>query len=275
MPHPVLLPRNSDYASEYKFDVDIKTTHKDDGVLLSVRYSLTSGTLSDCIKRGDAKYFLVVKCNRTSKRDVHITDKSRFEWKLDQQNYEGKISLIPYIANTNNIKSFISPEHITDIREFSSAGFDLPPGSILAIADPYEITLSSDRSAESIISLVPDDTIERDRYAIDLNEQYVLIRLHGETLNKLNNMRGKPSEGALYPSLYLPALEYAMREYYGNVEDYKDAKWAESIRSILEEKNLTINEGEVGSSIHKIVQTLLENPLGALFRSPTEDDGDE
>ncbi|MDA8001172.1 MAG: hypothetical protein MPL62_07765 [Alphaproteobacteria bacterium] len=272
IPHPVLSSINSDYRPSCRFDSDIKLEPSGTKMILSIRYTLSSDMLKKYISAGKAKYFLVAKCAKTFRRDVHSTDDARSTWELDMADYEGKIILTPYIASVGRLPPFISTEHLADMHDFGSDGFDLPPGSILAMADPYVASLRSGRNTESIMSLMVDESIGEGEFAIDLNEEYIQIKLGRETYARVNALRKHPSKGVLYPSLYLAAIEHAIREMTQNRGNYEEHKWAESLASIMSKKGLEVEEGQESSSIHRIAQALLEGPLSRMLESVEEDE---
>lgn len=270
MPHPVLTPRNSNYTSGCKFDARIEKESHENIINVSVRYSLASKKLEGLVETGKAKYFLAIKCNSTWHREVYSTDKHICNFEMDVCNYEGKVTLVPYIATVTRLKSFKSDEHTSAMHDFNPNGFDLPAGSILAMADPYEITFDSNNN-ESIITMKSSEKVDKNRYEISFNNEYILIELHNETFNKVNSMRNQTSGGLLHPSLFLIALEYAIRKIAEDSDDSKGYRWANAITTIMDKKNLTFDTNNIESSVHKIAQTLLEDPLSRLF----ETSGDE
>ena len=275
MPHPVLSSINSDYKPTCKFDSDISVDHSNGKMVLSIRYTLSSDMLKKYISTGKAKYFLVAKCSKTFRRDVHATDHPRSTWELDITDYQGRIILTPYIASVGRLPPFISTEHLADMHDFGSEGFDLPPGSILAMADPHTASLRSGRNTESIVNLMVGEGMGEGEFAIDLNEEYIQIKLDRETYSRVNALRKHPSNGVLYPSLYLAAIEHAVRELARNPGNYEEHRWAESLDSTMRKNGLEVEEGsEESSSIHRIAQVLLESPLLRLLDSVggSEDD---
>ena len=273
VPHPVLSPDNSDYKPAYRFDSDIKLDRKGEKMVLSIKYTLSSDMLKRYISTGKAKYFLVAKCTKTFRRDVREADREIDTWELDMADYEGRIILTPYIASVCKLPPFISTEHLDDMHDFGSDGFDLPPGSILAMANPHVASLRSGRNTESIMSLMMGEGIEEGEFAIDLNEEYIQIKLSRETYSRVDALRRHRAGGTLYPSLYLAAIEHAIREMTQSPENYEEHRWAESLRSIMHKKGLEVEKGpDESSSIHRIAQALLESPLSRLLDSVGEDE---
>ena len=256
IPHPVMTPRNSDYQEGYGFDANVGVSLHGKKMIISVRYDLRSSFLSELVRSGSARYFLVIKCSKTFRRNVYSTDNNSGEWSVDADNYSGKISLTPYIASVKKITSFRSGEHITDVREFNPDGFDLPTGSILAITDPFEIAPDSVSGVESIIRVAPDLRLDEDMYRISLDNEYVSIMLNSKTHQRIKKLMEQHKD-LLLPSIYTAAVEYAIR----NMDGYPGSKWAISINAAMEKKGIVVNDGEE----HVAAQKILEWPLTKLF----------
>lgn len=270
MPHPVLGPVNSDYVESCRFDADVDIPPSRDAMDLHVEYTLQSNTISELIERGMAEYFLVAKCPKTYVRNVHSTKSDRFVWRLDPDDYLDSVTFTPYIAAVAEIPSFASPEHLPRCRDFAPGGFAIPPGSILAVAYPTTVRLDH-RELESVFNLTVAESMDPNKYRIQLSDASIDILVHRDTYEKINRLRNDMS-GVAFASLYLPALEHALREI--DQEQYEGSSWANSLHHAMEGRGLSLEEDTPGSA-HDVAQDLLEFPLGRMFVSLERDTDDD
>lgn len=262
MPHPVLTPNASDYGPDCEFGAELNLTLAEDKMSLGVSYTLHSEAIRNLIDSGKAKYFLIAKCSKTYRRDTYSTKDDKFIWELNSDDYLERVTFTPYIATVDKVSSFSSPEHLSDIQDFRPTGFDIPSGSILAVGNPIDLRLDPDK-LEAIFDLVYVPNLDSNKYQISLASPTINIRLSSELSTTINYLRlDKP--GLIFSSLYLPALEHALRE----LEEHSELSWANSLKHILKVKELESElDDEEPSSAHRVAQILLEYPLEKMLLS--------
>lgn len=262
MPHPVLAPNTSDYDPDCEFGAELNLDFAEDKMNIDVSYTLHSEAIRNLIDNGMAKYFLIAKCSKTYRRDAHSTKDDKSIWELNSDDYLERVTFTPYIATVSKVLDFSSPEHLSDIRDFRPTGFDIPPGSILAVGNPIDLRLDPEK-LEAIFDLVYVPELAPNKYQISLTPTTINILLSSKLTSTIKYLRQDKS-GLAFSSLYLPALEHALRE----LEKHTESSWANSLKHILEVKELEskLVEDEP-SSAHNVAQVLLEYPLEKMLQS--------
>ena len=264
MPHPVLLPNGSDYRNGRRFDMTVDNTTRtiDDHVVVSLHFELESSFMRRLIAKRRAEYFVVAKCARTYKRETYRTTKSKIRLNLPLAVYADKIILTPYIASTDAIKLFRSVEHH---EEFGGVGISLPAGAILARGSDSELTVDQLRTLSAAICFVDDDRLKNGEFEIDVNDDYINIKMHKDTRQKVERLR-KGNLNVLYPSIYMSALTHAIQSLEAN----PGRKWVEALTKTLKDNGIEIDE-RLTENPYRYAQQLLQNPLNRILEQELDD----
>ena len=261
-PHPVLMPEGDDYGdAKFGFELVDKQI-QDEYVTVSGNRVLDSDFLKHLIAEKRAVFLTMTSCSRTYKRkiDQHETDKVTLN--LPLSDYADDIIIEPYIVSSEKIYGFSSDEHNTD---YSNIDIDVPKGAILAIGNSHKLTVDMLSTLTSAISLLARDSMDEDRYGIDLGDQRIKILLNPVTKKKVDILRSRNQE-ILFPALYMPVLTYAISK----MGEHEGEKWSKSLLFTL--KKHKIDENEIKEEPHICAQKLLENPLKHVIRSPEQFD---
>lgn len=277
MPHPVLSKQRQDYAAECWFRIITPQTMLAAGgkeIAITIKYLLNSPTLLNLIAEGQASYVAVVECTPTYRRESYSTRAEDGEdlLLLRRAEWQGTLTLTPYVATTEVIQAFTAPEHSPLIKALAPNGTDLPAGAILAIGDITEVELDSDTGVESIFDLAPNRQISAGTFTVDLTGQRISINLHPDDLAGVNAARHQDhQEPLLHQALYLHALDRAIR----NLPDHTGKRWATVVRHRLEEHNINAEADELAENSDRYAQLIFQNPLARMLEVLQKESGNE
>ena len=275
MPHPVLSSQRQDYLPECRFSIVTPQTMLAGGgreIAITVKYILSSPTLLELVADRKASYVSVVECPRTYRRESHATHADEELLLLNRSEWQGTLTVTPYVAATEDIAAFTAPEHSPMIKALVPSGTDLPAGAILAIGDITEVELDDETSVESIFDLAPNRQIPIGVFTTDLTGQRIAINLHPDDLNRINTTRYQTQyEPMLHQALYLHALDKAIR----NLPDHMGKRWATVIQHKLEERNIQADGEDLAENSEQYAQLIFESPLERMLNALQKEAGNE
>ena len=252
-PHPVLRPGGADYADGSSFDAGISAQTRDGRIRLSIDYRLQSGFLDGLVRGGQAACFAMIKFTKTGQRSSLEADGYGATWDLDADDFRGKLVLSTYVVSKAEISPFTSGEHIPEIRDVA---LSVPAGSILAMGDQHDISLDkTEGDVRAAIQFVPDATMERGEYYINLDGQMIEILMSPQTMTYTLQMRRIYPKMAL-SMLYVPAVECAI---LGLENAGEDSLWPGAIRGALERRGISVEDVD-GPEANNIAQKIMDLP---------------
>ena len=275
MPHPVLSKQRQDYSPECHFQVVTPQSMLAAGgkeIAITVKYVLSSPTLCELIADQRAAYVSVVECTRTYRRERYTTHSDEDLLLLNRDDWQGTLTVAPYVAATEEIPAFSAPEHSSVVKALAPSGVNLPAGAILAIGDITEVELEEDTGVKAIFDLAPNRELPVGSFGTDLTGQRIAINLHPDDLAKINAARYQTQhEPMLHQALYLHALENAIR----NLADHAGKRWATVIQYKLEEYGIFASDEELSEKSEHYAQVIFENPLARMLSALHEEVGNE
>lgn len=277
MPHPVLSADRNDYRPGCEFVAEIPWSRISDGgrdITITVQYRLKAPTLHDLITQGQARYCTVVECPKTYRRSSHHSNEGGQDLiMLKRPEYDGKLTLTPYVAAIADIPAFKPPELDDELRRLIPAGgTDLPAGAILAIGLPTEIELDNQTAVESIIDLAPDSGLRKGQFAVDLTGQRIAINVHRNIWQDIQQLRNRSDKQPLLrQSLYLYAIEKAIR----NLDDGEGKRWADVIRRKLADNGIDDDPELIAENSEIHAQQIFQNPLEGMLTALQQEGGDD
>lgn len=271
LPYPLLAPWTDDYGDkEFGAVVPQAVLNNGKEISLTIKYRLTSQYLLDLVSAGKVQYLALVSCSKTSMRfaypstqdeDVHVLD--------DAGDYSESIVLRPYITALESIEGFASDEHAAEFGYFKPGGFDIPPGSILAVGDPSRVTLEEGPSPNSVVDLVSNPKVEDGEFKVDLTQPRIKVYVSRNDKNRIEAIRDRDKEMTgvemvtLFPSIYLHVVTEALR----NMSEYPEARWVDTMRQSLAKNNIEVDDEELKNNALSHAQTLMERPVGMLLKA--------
>ena len=279
LPHPVLAPLTDDYpGQDFRVSVPSAVLSTTEQVNFTVKYNLTSAFLTTLIQDRRAAFLTVVESKRTATREALQTNNDEEIYSLNAYDYCTSLQLYSYIVAQEEISPFQSEEHAEEFREFRPDGFNVHPGSILAVARQLEVGLEETYSPYSVIDLVSQSKLAPGRFSVHLDEQRLKIHVCPRDKKRIEGLRarGKTSteRATLFPALYLHAVAEGLR----NIDQYDDTAWATTFRDAINRKGITATDDELKEESLNHAQTILENPMARLlaaFENPDEPDEPE
>ena len=262
VPHPVIRPGGIDYRPPCRFEMEMDPpTAAGDHIRVRLSLDLKSRTLEGLVTDQKAVFCLVAGCAYTNHREALRTSERTVVWNLPRSDYARNLRITPYLVATGDIHLPCSDEHDEELRPLIPDGVDLLQGSILAVGSPYDITLFKIPTIQSAVAMVSKSKAARNRYWIGTDKDFIEIILHPETHKDMLRIRERAAE-LLYPSLYMAAIEQAMRD----MGEHSDRRWALALQKTLQEHGIDHTAPDFADNAADHAQTILKNPLERLVR---------
>ena len=189
-------------------------------------------------------------CPKTFSRDTFETNQDDDVQVLDAIGYAGELKLTPYIIATQLIDGFISGEHAEEIRDIKPEGFDIPPGSILAVGDSTDITLEEGGSPYSIIDLVAnsDPKFDQGSFHVALDDRRIKIHVAPHDKERIEALRRQEERrtevmAVFFPAVYLHVITEALRNL--STPEYQDKDWTHTMRQALERNGIAVDDEDI------------------------------
>ena len=271
IPHPVLFPNSQDYRPEFEFQGKVANVRKDDDnhcIVVAVQYLLTEPTLLELIRDGRARFTTMLDCPEGRSRESHSTQENQQEITLDSRRYSGTVNVQSFITATRDIPKLQSPSWNDELTHLLARGTPLPEAAILAISHPGQFRTVDADPLESCLVITPSDHVEEGRFDISLEDQLIAIRVNTHDKARLERARSEDRGTYLWPSMYLAAIEAALRQHL--LEEHQDKQWTRTIREQLERAEIDTQDQEAFMArTLTYAQQLLEDPMRRLIEDET------
>ena len=231
---------------------DVKKAH----VLIDYKFATSLSELKSKINTGVAGYFLRVECPATY---LAITEevKEHGLLRLPGDDMRGDVMVTGFIVAKCRMK--IQSDKINP--EFGFKEFTVEPGFVLALAFPETYYLEKDtfRPITSIFDYREDNNLPEGRFMVDLDEDYVQIRVHPEqkktfkVATDVNDESSLHGQAAFLSSVALTAVILMLKKLEEDDESVKEKKWAKVLMSKPE-------YDATGDHL-TVAQDILKNPI--------------
>ena len=271
LPYP-LLSKTTDDHPLCGFSCRVRNSVLSNGevINLALEYQLNCESVESLIGLRQADFAVQTACVRTYNRELHTAGQNNLQYlRLPAGDYSHEIIATPYIVAAEPIHGFTREDHAMEIRELKPDGFDLPRGSILAVADSIRIVIG-DTSLHSAIDLVSNSATSRGHYDLDLTTDRIKIHVNPADkllLERLRNQKAyQVGRSTLTAALYLNAITQALHQMH----EYPESGWAHVLRIALERQQIDDDDESIRRNAPKYAQAILEAPLGRLLLSLTD-----
>ena len=273
IPHPVLSPVGQDYQDECSFRANVRNIRRseDDGkIIIAIEYKLNEPTLRGMIQNGEAQYITLTKCPGTRVREAHQSQEEIQEIVLEATKYEGEIRIESLVTATRDIPGFHSPQWTPELLEFIPQGTDIPAAAILAFANPTISNADDAKQLESCVVIIPSEHTPQGEFDLSLEDQLIAISVNPEDMPSLGRMRGdERGQAKLWPSMYLAAIERAIREHRD--EEHEEKQWVKTISDKLRENEMEAGDPDILKARSlSMAQKLMEQPLRRIIEDEDE-----
>ena len=267
IPHPVLRPGGQDYRPEFEFRGNVANVRKDEEnhcIVVAVQYQLTEPILLELVQQSRAQFTTMLDCPEGRSRESHSTQQEQQEITLDSRRYNGAVNVQSFITATQDIPKLHSPSWNAEITHLLAQGTPLPEAAILAISHPGQFRTGDAEPLESCLVITPSDHIQEGRFDISLEDQLIAIRVNTRDKARIERARNEQRGTYLWPSMYLAAIEQALRQHL--LEEHQDKQWTQTIREQLERAEIDTNDQETFMArTLTYAQQLLEDPMKRLI----------
>ena len=267
-PHPVLRPPDygDDYPyAEFQVDIDCKRTQGGIAVELEAVFELSDPDLLELVKKGAAKYVLVVKSPKTHVRksfessDSHIA--ATFSGDLSD-----RVEFSSFLICVERQPNFQANGWHED---FNGLTFNIMPGVVLAEDKPkeYWIDTADEAPLGAIFECIQADAPEG-RWVCNLANHRVQIRMSKEDYRRFTiarDLSNNTQEGQyLMNGIYLPVLIGVLKEADQNSDSYSEYRWFSSLDSRLEAVRCRPLGPEAGADRSEDAQKILDSPFAKM-----------
>ena len=272
-PHPVLSPVNQDYQEGYGFSANVRNVRRSEDhrtIVIAVEYQLNEPTLAEMIRRQDARYITLTICPTTRVRDSHPCSEERQEIVLEAARYREELRIESLITTTREIPRFHSPHWAPELREFLPEGARIPSYAILALSNPTITNTEDSQHIESCVTITPSENTPPGEFDVSLDDDLIAISINPGDTPTLQRMRGnEESQKKLWPSMYLTAIERAVREHRD--EEHRGKRWTQAVEARIQEAGLEPADNEIlKAKSLSIAQKLMEQPLRRIIEDEDE-----
>ncbi len=258
-PYPVLRPDVNDYLDgEFQAIVDLAYPEGGSNFQLQADFALSVDEITETIKKGIAKFVLVLSCRDTYWRHVIQSKKTKIFEQFPVGVLRSEVQIFPYIIAQKTISQFTCP---LINPEFGNGPFSFEKGAVLAIDEPTAVYVDRDlfRPITSIFELVVKEHLRGAEWHLDCSDDQVRIGLSSQMKAKIDGARNNSRNKAiLLNSLYFAAVMQCVRHL--SDPTYETRRWAEIIR----QKCLNLGLSIGGLDEYLIAERLLKHPLGLL-----------
>lgn len=271
LPYPLLSKTTEDYPlAGFICQVRNSVLSNGEAINLTLEYKLNCESLETLIDRQQADYAVQTACVRTYNRDLHTAGQKTLQYlTLPAGDYANEIIATPYIVATEPIHGFTSADHAAEIRELKPEGFDLPRGSILAVANSIRVVIA-ETSPHSVIDLVANAGTQSGHYDLDLTNDRIKLYVNPADKLLLERFRSQQPDQlgrtTLATAFYLNAITQALHQ----MDEYPESGWAEAIRTALERHRIVTDHATIRRHAPQYAQIILEAPLGRLLAGLTD-----
>lgn len=248
---------------ETTFRVGTRTSNKD---------------ILNLIKQGYAKYCLELDCRKAFFRDAFLNTTGDFKIPLINNRFNGKLL------------GTLSVVAVKDVQNYNNSAFDdfykgftinIAAGETLAYLGSIDMTMEENSlevksTADEFIEVVKDESLKYSRF--DLGGPKIVLKLPTALYDKYDGLQhATDCEAFLHASFLLNVLTTALQ----NLGDYKDNKWAESLRDRIEiedelrkiasggsnDADLFDEDGNLANQgvALDLAQAILDNPYERMF----------
>ena len=267
IPHPVLQHGGRDYRQGTTFRAStpvMKHLPREGRIALALQYELNDQALLGLIRTGDAQYLTRTDCPATHTREAHGSSLETHPIELDDSRYSGRVEVRPFIIATQPLEDFRSENWNPWLKSILPAGINLPAGAILAIAQAGSFQTERTPEYQSCIELVGAPDVPEGQWRIRTDGDLIAIRVNSQDKPKIDRMRrDDATQGGLWPSIYLNAVETAIRRYQDALPE--DKRWARAIGKKLEELEFDTSPDALEENCQEYAQTIMGNPLGRIL----------
>lgn len=279
-PYPVLSTYSDDYKAG-KFDVTIDIVR--DGYNLRIDFiaTLTSPSLTELIKNGQAKYVYHFECAQTGFRTIVQTEKTSTVYPLLSKQVNGKLQICPFIVAVKDIIGYSSKDFHDD---YNGIAFDIEAGCVLAVGKMATIDISKDidelANTPSIFSIIRNADSTCRQMLVDYSGRKILIKLPMDDYYSYKLLSKTPQAQAILNTMtVIPALTYVLEELKGLSIDERmensDSLWYRVLsKTLLIQFGCDIeSEAFDSQNCLELSQKLINDPISDAFKMLTSSFG--
>ncbi len=230
LPYPCLNLNISDENDVPHIDFEI--THRNlVETTFHVSTRTTNKSIVDLIEQGCAKYCLELHCKNAFYMDAFLNTTGDFKKTLINNRFSGKIlGTLSVVA----VKDIFDYKNTAFDSFYNSFTINISSGEAIVYLGSIEMNMNESsmqvkNTADDFIEVVKDDSLKYSRF--DLGGPKILLKLPTNLYDKYDALsHNNDCESFLHASFLLNVLTTALQ----NLGEYKENKWAESLRDRIE-----------------------------------------
>lgn len=267
-PYPVLCSFNDDYIAS-KFQCDISQSKSFKEIIIDYKIENSNEYLNKMVDSDELEYVFHIECPTTSYRKIIKTCNLNGSYKIPLDQVNDTIVINLFLIAKDDIVDYYNLDFNKD---YSNITFQVVKGNIMAIADPYRITVEKQDEdlgrIESIFSIsrrAADDSAE---IKIELNDDKIRLMLNKDDYTNYNKIVNNPVfVPTLQSILIFPALIYIFDDLKnGGFEDYTDKQWFQSMSKTFEKNGSKLGLDLLeNKTSFELAQVVLDSPVKRAF----------
>lgn len=262
-----MRPYADDYGDANEFKAVLREPSVDtvnDLLLVSLDYKITSGSVLESVRSGDAVCVAMFYCASTLYRELLKAEPGEcsVSGQIPLSAVYDRIEIHPSIVAMRDFEYKPVDVH----AEYDLDVFDIKKGQPLATDETWHFRLHINQPApaESIFTLARNDDVNAGllRANVDIAERYIRLEADSETYAMIKSYREHDVNTAIV-SLYLGPLMEGLRLLVDDDAEqiWPDHSWAATLQSKLSQLGLVLT---YDSNLFEIAQRLLELPYDRL-----------
>lgn len=269
-PYPILSPFNDDYVDS-GFISEVRVVTDINEIVFYLDVLLDNDELNNMIEQDKAEFVFHIECSQTSYRTILKTSQTENIKRIPESKLNGRVSVCSFIVAKQTIPDFINS---CFNKEYEGLSFHIERGSILAIANQFNISIIKETKdlskIPSIFSILRRDSDDDLGMQIEIDGDKIKLWLDNEAFNNYKNVSNLTTfQPLLHSALILPALVYVFEVLKASgTEEYETYRWYRAIEQILKKSELELNKEVLENRpSYELAQKLLSFPISRGLKS--------
>lgn len=279
--YPVLGSKFNSYEKS-RFTNDVSEGISGSDLALLFEAKTDNAELEKLIQEGKAAYAHHIECSNTCYRKALTTKESRFEYHININEIEGKLSINSFIIATTDLERYTNTDFSDDYKGFS---FTIAQGSVMAIGDEIIIDINKSNnelgSQKSVFQIVSDkDCSDKNLLRIDINQDLIMIMIPEKEFAIYDALQKQYKNMIYYHAMViLPVLcSILHRIQKGEETDiFNDKRWFRVLSSKFEEngRDILSNDYDPYEEAQRILNYPISQSINLMIQNNEGDGTDE
>lgn len=261
--HPVLSPLTGDFA-DFVLDLNVQISEVPSTSELSLSCTINSEhpNFNKALNDGAITCYGNIVCQETYYNEFHILNVGTTNINIHPGLLRGRTRLRAICVTTEKLDVSMW-ENIHN--EFNDIACLIPPSSLIGMSEEFifHVGLDKLRPFESIFRLIKNDSLDEDKIAVAVDQQYIRIGAPTHLYTTINALRNSPAtRDILLNSIYFASTMEVLMHIKNDLNGFDDKWWFRVFSARCTHLGIDIENADVLES----TQTLLNQSLGRLHK---------